>query len=34
MFSVGILEASFRKVDSNAADAIPFCHFLDLFNIL
>ena len=24
MFSVGALEASFRKVDSNAADAIPF----------
>ena len=24
MFSVGALEASFREVDSNAADAIPF----------
>ena len=27
MFSVGALEASFRKVDSNAADAIPFLPF-------
>ena len=27
MFNVGALEVSFRKVDSNAADAIPFLPF-------
>ena len=31
MFSVGALEASFRKVDSNAAGAIPFLPFFSTF---